>query len=240
MAEPAAPELWRALVDVYQPVLREVVTELERDAGIDSGAYSVLAYLDRAGGAMPLAELQSLMRVRYSQPGLSRLVQRMEADGLVTRVAIPRTAGPRRCALTRAGRARTRGRARRLRAGARTTTSARTSTVPTPVGSSPCSSASPPPAPGLTEGPLRAPVGRLAATPGPDRASRPPCPCHSPESEPTGPPDTAEAQHIARGILSASSGPDGPTDLQRVLVESIAHSMTGYGRHRPGRGDRTA
>src|SRR3954447_13290964 len=89
MSDPTAPQLWRGLVHVCQPVLRDVVTELERDAGIDSGTYSVLAYLDRAAGRMALAELQSLMRVRYSQPGVSRLVQRMEADGLVTRVPDP-------------------------------------------------------------------------------------------------------------------------------------------------------
>ena len=108
MDEPTAAEVWRALVDVYQPVLRDVVTELEQDAGIDSGTYSVLAYLDRAGGTIRLAELQSLMRVRYSQPGLSRLVQRMETDALVERVTDP---GDRRATtvrLTRAGRARTR------------------------------------------------------------------------------------------------------------------------------------
>jgi DNA-binding MarR family transcriptional regulator len=105
---PPAPEVWRALVDVYQPVLREVVTELERDAGIDSGTYSVLAYLDRAHGVLPLAELQGLMRVRYSQPGLSRLVQRMESDGLVTRAGDPHDRRATTVALTRAGRARTR------------------------------------------------------------------------------------------------------------------------------------
>lgn len=107
MAAPTAAEIWRALVDVYQPVLRDVVTELERDAGIDSGTYSVLAYLDRAGGTMRLAELQSLMRVRYSQPGLSRLVQRMETDGLVGRVTDADDRRATTVRLTRAGRART-------------------------------------------------------------------------------------------------------------------------------------
>jgi len=106
--DPTAPELWRALVDVYQPVLREVVGELERDAGIDSGTYSVLAYLDRADGALRLSELQTLMRVRYSQPGLSRLVQRMEADGLVDRVEVPDDRRATTVRLTRTGRARTR------------------------------------------------------------------------------------------------------------------------------------
>ena len=108
MPDPTAPELWRALVDVYQPVLREVVGELERDAGIDSGTYSVLAYLDRAEGALRLSELQSLMRVRYSQPGLSRLVQRMEADGLVDRVEVPDDRRATTVRLTRTGRARAR------------------------------------------------------------------------------------------------------------------------------------
>lgn len=106
VADPTASEIWRALVDVYQPVLRDVVTELERDAGIDSGTYSVLAYLDRAGGAMRLAELQSLMRVRYSQPGLSRLVQRMETDALVARIGDPADRRATTVRLTRAGRAR--------------------------------------------------------------------------------------------------------------------------------------
>jgi DNA-binding MarR family transcriptional regulator len=106
--DPTAPELWRALVDVYQPVLREVVIELERHAGIDSGTYSVLGYLDRAEGSMRLGELQALMRVRYSQPGLSRLVQRMEADGLVDRVEVPDDGRATTVRLTRSGRTRTR------------------------------------------------------------------------------------------------------------------------------------
>jgi DNA-binding MarR family transcriptional regulator len=98
--------LWRALVSVYQPVLRDVVTALERDAGIDSGTYSALAYVDRAGGRMRLRELAELMRVRYSQPGLSRLVQRMEADGLVERRVDPDDRRGTVVSLTRAGRAR--------------------------------------------------------------------------------------------------------------------------------------
>lgn len=78
---------WTALVRVYQGVLHEVVGALERDAGIDSGMFSVLAHLERAevAGRMPLNELQRLMYPRFSQPGLSRLVQRMEAAGLVER-----------------------------------------------------------------------------------------------------------------------------------------------------------
>jgi DNA-binding MarR family transcriptional regulator len=101
-----AQELWSALVAVYQPVLRDVVATLERDAGIDSGTYSVLAYLDRAEGPMRLRELQELMRVRYSQPGLSRLVQRMERDGVVERRVDPDDGRATLVVLTRTGRTR--------------------------------------------------------------------------------------------------------------------------------------
>jgi DNA-binding MarR family transcriptional regulator len=101
-----AQELWRALVAVYQPVLRDVVVTLERDAGIDSGTYSVLAYLDRADAPMRLRALQELMRVRYSQPGLSRLVQRMERDGVVERRVDPDDGRATLVALTRTGRTR--------------------------------------------------------------------------------------------------------------------------------------
>ena len=78
-------EAWSALVAVYQAVLHDVVGALEGEAQIDSGMFSALAHVERNGGSIPLGELQQLMYPRYSQPGLSRLVQRMEADGLVER-----------------------------------------------------------------------------------------------------------------------------------------------------------
>jgi DNA-binding MarR family transcriptional regulator len=102
----ASQRLWSALVAVYQPVLRDVVRALETDAGIDSGEYSALAYLDRAGGRMPLRDLQELMRARYSQPGLSRLVQRLEREGLVERAVDDADRRATTLALTRAGRRR--------------------------------------------------------------------------------------------------------------------------------------
>lgn len=101
-----AQRLWSALVDVYQPVLREVVDALERDAGIDSGTYSALAYLDQAGGRMRIGDLHDLLRVRYSQPGLSRLVQRMERDGSVERRVDPDDRRGTVVSLTRSGRTR--------------------------------------------------------------------------------------------------------------------------------------
>ena len=101
-------DAWRALVAVYQSVLHDVVRALENDAGMDSGVFSALAYLARAQppGRMRLSELQELMHPRYSQPGLSRLVQRMEADGLLERRADPDDGRATILVTTRAGRAR--------------------------------------------------------------------------------------------------------------------------------------
>ena len=101
-------DAWSALVAVYQSVLHDVVRALEDDAGLDSGVFSALAYLARAepAGRMRLSELHELMHPRYSQPGLSRLVQRMEADGLVERRADPEDGRATVLVTTRAGRAR--------------------------------------------------------------------------------------------------------------------------------------
>jgi len=101
-------DAWRALVALYQSVLHDVVRALENDAGLDSGVFSALAYLARAEprGRMRLSELLELMYPRYSQPGLSRLVQRMEADGLVERRADPDDGRATVLQMTRAGRTR--------------------------------------------------------------------------------------------------------------------------------------
>ena len=99
---------WSALADLYQGVIRTVVDRLEREAGIDSGTFSALAYLERADppGRLPLGELQRLLAVRYSQPGLSRLVQRMESDGLVSRRPSDHDRRASVVVVTRQGRAR--------------------------------------------------------------------------------------------------------------------------------------
>jgi DNA-binding MarR family transcriptional regulator len=101
-------DAWSALVSVYQSVLHDVVRALEDDAGLDSGVFSALAYLERAEprGRMRIGELQELMHPRYSQPGLSRLVQRMETDGLVERRADPDDGRATVLVTTRAGRTR--------------------------------------------------------------------------------------------------------------------------------------
>jgi DNA-binding MarR family transcriptional regulator len=70
--------------------------------------FSALAYLARAepAGRLRLSELHDLMHPRYSQPGLSRLVQRMEAEGLVERRPDPDDGRAALLVMTRAGRTR--------------------------------------------------------------------------------------------------------------------------------------
>ncbi len=103
-----ARRTWSALVTVYQTVLRDVVARLEDETPLDSATFSALAYLERADppGRLRLGELHRCMRVRYSQPGVSRLVQRMEADGLVERRADPDDRRATLLVVTRLGRAR--------------------------------------------------------------------------------------------------------------------------------------
>jgi DNA-binding MarR family transcriptional regulator len=101
-------DAWSALVAVYQSVLHDVVRALESEAGLDSGVFSALAYLARnePAGRMRLSVLHERMHPRYSQPGLSRLVQRMEADGLVERRTDPDDGRAAVLVMTRAGKAR--------------------------------------------------------------------------------------------------------------------------------------
>ncbi len=97
---------WSALVGVYQSVLHDVVAALDQQAGMDSGVFSALSYLERAEPPhqMPMGELQRAMHPRYSQPGFSRLVQRMEADELVERRPDPDDRRASIVVTTRAGR----------------------------------------------------------------------------------------------------------------------------------------
>jgi DNA-binding MarR family transcriptional regulator len=98
-------DAWSALVGVYHSVLHDVVRALEGESGLDSGVFSALAYLSRAdpAGRLRLSDLHDLMHPRYSQPGLSRLVQRMEADRLVARKPDPADGRATLIVMTRAG-----------------------------------------------------------------------------------------------------------------------------------------
>jgi DNA-binding MarR family transcriptional regulator len=57
------------------------------EAGLSSAKYSVLSELVRAGEPLPLSELAA--RLSCVRSNMTQLVDRLEADGLVRRVACP-------------------------------------------------------------------------------------------------------------------------------------------------------
>ena len=56
-----------------------------------------------------------------------------------------------------------------------------------------------------------------------------PSPLPNPSETDLVPPGWEETAATARGIASAVSPPDGLTDLQRILLESVFSAMTGHG-----------
>jgi hypothetical protein len=55
-----------------------------------------------------------------------------------------------------------------------------------------------------------------------------PTPLPSPDRTDLRPPDAAEVQFLARGVLSAIAPTDGPTELQTVLLSAAFEAMTGH------------
>lgn len=75
---------WLGLLDVYNRVVKELDQELEREHGLSLSTYSVLASLTRSPeGELRMSELAD--RVLISRPGMTRLIERLERDGLVAR-----------------------------------------------------------------------------------------------------------------------------------------------------------
>ena len=56
----------------------------------------------------------------------------------------------------------------------------------------------------------------------------PTVPVPAPERPRLTPPDCPEVEHLARGIASTMSGPDGITELQRLVTEALFDAMTGH------------
>ena len=82
---------------MHAALVREMDRELETEHGLPLTQYEVLIHLDRAPGRrLRMSELAS--SVLLSQSGITRLVDRMERDGLVAREPCP---GDRRGLLAR-------------------------------------------------------------------------------------------------------------------------------------------
>jgi len=75
---------WRLFFESALALLDVLDTELERDAGIPMRWYDVLVQLEESPKGIPMNVLAD--RILYSKSGFTRVVDRMEAAGLVRRV----------------------------------------------------------------------------------------------------------------------------------------------------------
>jgi len=78
---------WRAFIRAQATVLAALEQELEAERGLPIAYYDVLVQLAEADGHLRMSELAE--RVVLSRSGVTRLVDRMERDGLVERQQCP-------------------------------------------------------------------------------------------------------------------------------------------------------
>ncbi|HEX8103999.1 MAG TPA: MarR family transcriptional regulator [Solirubrobacteraceae bacterium] len=82
---------WRGLLRVHAALMKALDAELESEHGLPLTSYEVLLFLRAApGGRLRMADLAD--RVLLSRSGMTRLVDRLERDGLIARAQCPRDA----------------------------------------------------------------------------------------------------------------------------------------------------
>ncbi len=85
---PTELRAWRAFLDAQAEVLRRLEADLVKEQRLTLAEYDVLAQLvETPGRRLRMAELSA--RVRRSRSGLTRLVDRMAAAGLLRREQCP-------------------------------------------------------------------------------------------------------------------------------------------------------
>jgi DNA-binding MarR family transcriptional regulator len=98
-------DLWEDLVRVHSGILNRLEQEMEAEQGLPLRWYEVLLHLSRAPeGRMRMQDLAEISL--QSKSGISRLVDRMEAAGLLTRESCPTDRRGILAAITPAGRRR--------------------------------------------------------------------------------------------------------------------------------------
>jgi len=75
---------WRLFFESALALIDLLDTELEQAAGIPQRWYDVLVHLEESPKGIPMNELAE--RILYSKSGFTRVVDRMEEEGLVRRV----------------------------------------------------------------------------------------------------------------------------------------------------------
>jgi DNA-binding MarR family transcriptional regulator len=74
---------WRGLLRTHATLIKDLDAELEAAHGLPLVSFEVLAHLSEEEGRLRMCDLAE--RVRLSRSGLTRLVDRLEAAGLIQR-----------------------------------------------------------------------------------------------------------------------------------------------------------
>jgi DNA-binding MarR family transcriptional regulator len=94
---------WRGLLRAHGCLAKRLDTELEQAHGLPMTSYEVLHHLDESsGGRMRMCELAE--QAQLSRSGLTRLVDRLEREGLLERCSCEHDARGSYACLTAAGR----------------------------------------------------------------------------------------------------------------------------------------
>jgi DNA-binding MarR family transcriptional regulator len=93
---------WRGLLRAHSALVKTLDSELEHAHGLALSSFEVLARIDASDGRMRMCELAD--SVLLSRSGLTRLVDRLERDGLVIRGSCEQDARGAFAVITDAGR----------------------------------------------------------------------------------------------------------------------------------------
>ena len=74
---------WQALIHAHATLMRQLATDLVDDIGLTLGDFDVLAQLGQADGEMRISELAA--QAYSSRSGMTRRIDRLVDEGLVTR-----------------------------------------------------------------------------------------------------------------------------------------------------------
>ena len=74
---------WRALIHAHATLMRRLATDLVDEIGLTLGDFDVLAQLGQSGGQMRISELAA--QAYSSRSGMTRRIDRLVDEGLVTR-----------------------------------------------------------------------------------------------------------------------------------------------------------
>jgi DNA-binding MarR family transcriptional regulator len=76
-------DAWQALLRAHATLLRKLATDLVEEVGLTLGDFDVLAQLAQTGGELRMSELAA--QAYSSRSGMTRRIDRLVAEGLVSR-----------------------------------------------------------------------------------------------------------------------------------------------------------